>query len=210
MPSSQLYRAPRQVAVGVGPESLIEALYQVATGAGFDGNGDGSPLESGPAGMLNTQIAPGNSGDVPPFWPSNFDAFRSAAVTLPLDVTTNVPVLTNTSAFAFKFNVARGEAFQFFDSANVNDPSQWLVVNQSGQVIGVHRRGRPFIESFEVAEEILLVPRVFAGSSSAATLRRASYQTTTNPLLFGQDMQFAVATDGDKRRFTFSLQNPRQ
>lgn len=47
--------------------SAGEALYQVATGAGFDGDGDGSLLGSGPAGALLTQLQPGNSGDVPPF-----------------------------------------------------------------------------------------------------------------------------------------------
>lgn len=190
---------------GDGPETLIEGLYQVATGAGFDGNGDGSSLESGPAGSITTQIEPGASGDVPPFLPSNFDAYRSAAIPLPLDVALNVPVLTNASTFAFKFNVTPGNAFQFLDSASSTDQSQWLVVNQSGQVLGTHRRGRPFIESFEVAEEILLVPRVFSGSSSAATLRRVNYQVTTNALSFGQDIQFAFAADGDRHRFTFSL-----
>lgn len=52
---------------GDGPETALEALYQVATGAGFDGNGDGSLLNSGPAGAASTQTNPGASGDVPPF-----------------------------------------------------------------------------------------------------------------------------------------------
>ncbi len=52
---------------GDGPESSFEALYQVATGAGFDGNGNGSMLDSGPAGATSTQTNPGGSGDVPPF-----------------------------------------------------------------------------------------------------------------------------------------------
>jgi hypothetical protein len=49
------------------PEAIIEALYQAATGAGFDGDADGSKLGSGPAGLVTTQISPGSSGDVPPF-----------------------------------------------------------------------------------------------------------------------------------------------
>jgi Putative metal-binding motif/Prenyltransferase and squalene oxidase repeat len=52
---------------GDGPESNIEALKQVATGSGFDGNGNGSFLDSGPAGAALTQTSPGTSGDVPPF-----------------------------------------------------------------------------------------------------------------------------------------------
>ncbi|MEL6905445.1 MAG: hypothetical protein AAFP22_08575, partial [Planctomycetota bacterium] len=47
--------------------SAGEALYQLATGAGFDGDGDGSFLGSGPSGALLTQVEPGTSGDVPPF-----------------------------------------------------------------------------------------------------------------------------------------------
>jgi hypothetical protein len=49
------------------PEADIEALYQIATGAGIDGNGNGSMLDSGPAGALSTVVNPGSSGDVPSF-----------------------------------------------------------------------------------------------------------------------------------------------
>ncbi|MEL6905561.1 MAG: hypothetical protein AAFP22_09155, partial [Planctomycetota bacterium] len=53
---------------GDGPEtSAGEALFQLATGAGFDGNGNGSSLDSGLAGSLDAQINPGLSGDVPPY-----------------------------------------------------------------------------------------------------------------------------------------------
>lgn len=52
---------------GDGPETAFDALYQVATGAGFDGDGNGSALNSGPAGATPTQTSPGGSGDVPPF-----------------------------------------------------------------------------------------------------------------------------------------------
>jgi len=53
---------------GDGPESAIaEGLWQIATGVGFDGNGDGDTVDSGPAGALATQTAPGASGDVPAF-----------------------------------------------------------------------------------------------------------------------------------------------
>lgn len=52
---------------GDTPESDFEALYQLATGVGFDGDGNGSMLDSGSAGSLTTMINPGTSGDVPPF-----------------------------------------------------------------------------------------------------------------------------------------------
>ena len=52
---------------GDRPETVIEALFQMVTGAGFDGNNNGSLLDSGAAGLASTQVTPGNSGDVPPF-----------------------------------------------------------------------------------------------------------------------------------------------
>lgn len=52
---------------GDGPESNLEALMQIATGRGFDGNGNNSKLDSGAAGAPLTQTSPGVSGDVPPF-----------------------------------------------------------------------------------------------------------------------------------------------
>ena len=52
---------------GDTPEADIEALYQAASGRGFDGNGDGTAAESGPSGPVSTQLNPGPSGDVPAF-----------------------------------------------------------------------------------------------------------------------------------------------
>jgi hypothetical protein len=52
---------------GDGPETAIHALYELATGNGFDGNGDGSTTGGGVAGSLSSQTSPGNSGDVPAF-----------------------------------------------------------------------------------------------------------------------------------------------
>ncbi|QRK10005.1 terpene cyclase/mutase family protein [Archangium violaceum] len=52
---------------GDGPETSIEALAQIATGSGFDGNGNGSTLDSGAAGAASPQSSPGTSGDVPAF-----------------------------------------------------------------------------------------------------------------------------------------------
>ena len=67
---------------GDGPETDIEALYQVVTGLGFDGNNNGSVLDSGAAGLASTQVSPGASGDVPSF--SSFQADPTHGV-LPAD-----------------------------------------------------------------------------------------------------------------------------
>ncbi|MBI1314162.1 hypothetical protein GC176_22945 [bacterium] len=48
-------------------ETHIEALYQIATGVGFDGNGDGDIVDAGPAGLYTTQTNSNTSGDVPDF-----------------------------------------------------------------------------------------------------------------------------------------------
>lgn len=63
---------------GDGPETDIEALYQLVTGLGFDGNNNGSVMDSGAAGLGSTQLVPGNSGDVPSF--ASFTADASANV----------------------------------------------------------------------------------------------------------------------------------
>jgi hypothetical protein len=68
--STLITAALNRTAPGFGgdtPESNIDALFQIATGAGFDANGNGSTLDSGPAGAAATQSAPGTSGDVPAF-----------------------------------------------------------------------------------------------------------------------------------------------
>ena len=57
---------------GDGPETDIEALYQVVTGLGFDGNNNGTVSDRGAAGLGSTQLTPGGSGDVPAF--SSFTA----------------------------------------------------------------------------------------------------------------------------------------
>ncbi len=67
---SAIQAALDRMAPGYGgdtPETVIEALYQMVTGAGFDGDNNGSTQDSGPAGLASTQITPGNSGDVPSF-----------------------------------------------------------------------------------------------------------------------------------------------
>ena len=52
---------------GDEPETDIEALYQLVTGLGFDGNNNGTTSESGAAGLATTKLNPGASGDVRSF-----------------------------------------------------------------------------------------------------------------------------------------------
>ncbi|MCA9172736.1 MAG: hypothetical protein KDB23_33985, partial [Planctomycetales bacterium] len=66
---------------GDRPETVIEALYQMVTGAGFDGNNNGSTQDSGAAGLASTQVSPGSSGDVPAF--SSFTADPTNGVLAP-------------------------------------------------------------------------------------------------------------------------------
>jgi hypothetical protein len=46
------------------PQTGVEALFQIATGAGFDADGGGTTGSGGPC-SLTSQTNPGNSGDVP-------------------------------------------------------------------------------------------------------------------------------------------------
>lgn len=66
---------------GDQPETDIEALYQLVTGKGFDGNNNGTVSDSGAAGLSSTQLNPGGSGDVPSF--ASFQADASAGVLTP-------------------------------------------------------------------------------------------------------------------------------
>lgn len=73
--STAIQAALDRVAPGYGgdqSETDIEALYQLVTGLGFDGNNNGTTSDSGAAGLAATQTAPGASGDVPSF--SSFTA----------------------------------------------------------------------------------------------------------------------------------------
>ncbi|MCA9135963.1 MAG: tandem-95 repeat protein [Planctomycetales bacterium] len=68
--TTSIQSALDRVAPGYGgdqPETTIEALFQVVTGLGFDGNDNGSVLDSGPAGLASTQVTESPSGDVPNF-----------------------------------------------------------------------------------------------------------------------------------------------
>lgn len=54
-------------ATGRSRETVFEALFQIATGAGLDGNGDGDTVDDGPAGLFTTQTNLPISGDIPDY-----------------------------------------------------------------------------------------------------------------------------------------------
>ena len=83
--ATSIQAALDRVAPGYGgdtPETDIEALFQAVTGAGFDGNGNGTTSDSGAAGLSSTQVTPGDSGDVPSFASFQADAANNV---LPAD-----------------------------------------------------------------------------------------------------------------------------
>jgi Ca2+-binding RTX toxin-like protein len=70
--STAIEAALQRAAPGVGgdnnaQETFLEALYQIATGAGFDGNAMNGPIDQGPAGLFTTQTTTSASHDVPPY-----------------------------------------------------------------------------------------------------------------------------------------------
>ena len=83
---------------GDDPEAILEALYQLAAGAGFDGDGDGGltgldGLQI--AGALATQTTPDTSGDVPAYSRAGTlgsAAFRPDATKIIIVATDSCPV----------------------------------------------------------------------------------------------------------------------
>lgn len=111
---------------GDDPEGLVEALFQTATGLGFDGNNDGDTSDSGPAGSTAAQLIENASGDVPAFTsiddPVGF-SFRMLDVanvpTLPLDTTITRTMNPGSLNDTFQFHGTAGERM-FFDTLSLN------------------------------------------------------------------------------------------
>ena len=110
---------------GDDPESLMEALFQTATGLGFDGNNDGDTSDSGPAGSNAAQLIENASGDVPAFTsiddPVGF-SFRMLDVanvpTLPLDTAITRTMNPGSLNDIFQFHGTAGERM-LFDTLSV-------------------------------------------------------------------------------------------
>jgi len=80
---------------GIGAEPVWEALFQIATGNGFDGNGNGNTTENGPAGLVTTQTTSNATGDVPAY--STFTPDPTGPVIAP-----SVPVASSTDGIGFR------------------------------------------------------------------------------------------------------------
>ncbi|MGZ0162813.1 MAG: beta strand repeat-containing protein [Planctomycetales bacterium] len=84
---------------GRGLEPVFESLFQVATGAGFDGNLDGDTVDDGAAGLFTTQTGATPTGDIPAY--STFTADPAGDPTGPiLDPT--APVASATDGVGFR------------------------------------------------------------------------------------------------------------
>jgi Ca2+-binding RTX toxin-like protein len=83
---------------GRGLEPAFESLFQVATGAGFDGNLDGDTVDDGAAGLVSTQTGASPTGDVPAY--STFTADPTGDPNGPvLDPTAPVASATDGAGF---------------------------------------------------------------------------------------------------------------
>ncbi|MFO0942301.1 MAG: Calx-beta domain-containing protein [Pirellulales bacterium] len=127
---------------GDSQEALIEALYQLASGTGFNGGGSGSTWDGGAAGSLRSQIAGGDSRDVPRSQVgnsvSNFTAdtsihtgFRAVRVgdqpELPLGQSVETVFDESYKASVWKYNATPGQdlvisSSSWFDRLSVYGP----------------------------------------------------------------------------------------
>src|SRR5262249_36215128 len=123
-------------------EALLEGLFQRATGVGFDGNGDGDTTDSGPATLAQTQVGPGDSGDVPAFDSRN-DLVRyhlrllDVARQTPLSLGTTVSGTLNqgTESDLYTFTGKAGQRV-FFDSLSVSQSAgRWALYGPAAQLI---------------------------------------------------------------------------
>ncbi|XZE20921.1 putative Ig domain-containing protein [Pirellulaceae bacterium SH449] len=188
---------------GDGPESLIEALFQVATGVGFDGNNNGNLLESGPVGAVRTQTTPGNSGDVPPFISINFSQQRPQAVELPLNVTLDVPANTLANR-AYRFNLTEGEFFQIETSTN-GGMGQWFLLNPQDRLVRTFEPGASIIDMSSLDGEYLLVAN---NLSEPGTVRRTTFAPISQPLSFDVETTLDANPSDVWREYTFTLASP--
>ncbi len=208
-----IVRALQNTAPGQGgdePETLIEALYQLATGQGFDGDGDRTNTTSGLAGQVSTQVSPGGSGDVPQLFIPNFDRYRQSAIDLAVGTQIAIPPITSTSSFAIRLAVNAGQAIRFDDqfSNNNNNNNKWQVVDSSGHVLSLHRRGTHFVKEFTENDDYYLIPQLTTGTAPASTISAFEYQVMVQPLELDRDVQLQFTYAEEPRRFTFSLSQP--
>jgi RHS repeat-associated protein len=206
------------------PESLLEGLYQTATGVGFDGNGDGNTTESGPATLAQTQVGPGDSGDVPAF-DSRDDIIPYHARLLdvaqqtPLSLGALVSGSLNPSAESdlYTFTGTAGQRV-FFDSLSVSQsPGRWALYGPDAQLVpgSSNPLGTDFEVTLPASGSYLLVVRrdLLLGTEGFGTVpldysfRASLPPTTTTPVTLNTPVQGTIAVPRQRDQYTFTLAN---
>ncbi|MGB4710281.1 MAG: SdrD B-like domain-containing protein [Fuerstiella sp.] len=201
---------------GDGPETVIEALYQMVTGAGFDGNNDGDTTDSGAAGIVSTQTNPGSSGDVPAFASFTADTangvlaasgtiggagFRSGAL----------PIIITATDTGFAYQSKGDSIISGIDGVTLpvsafTDASRGTSPYSSGAgiqetVTGLNALGALVI-GLGTADSASAAPR--SGLEALATMTGAINQTATtiangtaDPIQTGDPLYFKIGSGGD-------------
>jgi RHS repeat-associated protein len=206
------------------PEALLEALFQTATGAGFDGNGDGDTTDSGPATMAQTQVGPGDSGDVPAFSSRN-DLIRyhvrlldvAGQTPLSLGTTVSGSLDQGTASDLYTFTGTAGQRV-FFDSLSVSQSAgRWALYGPDAQL--VPGSSNPLSTDFEVTlpasgSYVLVVRRdltlgtwVYGNVSLDYSFRAGLPPTTTTPLVLSTPVAGTIAQPRQRDQYTFTLAN---
>ncbi|MCA9010427.1 MAG: tandem-95 repeat protein [Planctomycetaceae bacterium] len=208
-----------RVAPGYGgdtPETVIEALYQMVTGAGFDGNNDGDTVDSGAAGLASTQTNPGSSGDVPAF--SSFMADPANGV-LPASGTIGgagfrsgaLPIIITATDTGFAYQPKGETTITGIDGVTLpvsafTGTSRGTTPFSSGAgiqetVTGLNALGALVI-GLGTADAATAAPR--SGLEALATMTGAINQTATtiangtaDPIATGDPFYFKIGSGGD-------------
>src|SRR5262245_28737655 len=198
---------------GDNPESFLEGLYQTATGAGFDGNGDGDRTDSGPATLVGTQTNPGNSGDVPPFGTAGdpvryhfrlLDLASQPSLALGTPVTSRLDPDTQSSLYTFT-----GTAGQrlFFDNLSLSQAGgRWALYGPGNELIDSKPLGTDFEVNVPATGTYTLV---LAGDGTQPpiddTFQALLAATTTTPLALDTLVTGAIASPRQRDQYTFTL-----
>ena len=201
---------------GDSPETALEGLYQIATGVGFDGDGDGLADGNGPAGAPLTQVI-FNSFDT-----SAYNTFVSTETGIDFgyrivsaDVAEDYRLgevvdgnLDSTGAAAvYRFNAQKDTSFflkQLIDLEGV----EFVIVNPDGTVLSsnINLTNGDF-ESSQTGEHLLLVRKTSRSSTRVVDfefqIREAQIETLAEEL--DAAITGSIAEAGDQVRYDFEI-----
>jgi hypothetical protein len=206
------------------PEALLEGLFQTATGAGFDGNGDGDTTDRGPATLAQTQVNPGDSGDVPAFSSRNdlvhyhlrlLDVARQTELSLGTTVSGSLSPGSESDLYVFT-----GTAGQrvFFDNLLASQSAgRWALYGPDAQLVPGSNNplGTDFEVTLPVSGSYVLVLRRdlklgtegFGSVPLDYSFRASLPPTTTAPLTPGVPVGGTIAEPRQRDQYTFTLVN---